>query len=74
MRVARLIFLIRDREETRGGEYVELMHALFREHSNKVWFFKREGIQLSAMLMEYLDKLKFTYDPILASKTYKHKS
>lgn len=58
MRITKSIFLIRDKEETRGGEYVELLHALFQGHSSKVWFLKREGIQLSAMLMEYLDKFK----------------
>lgn len=63
MRLAKVIFLIRDKEETRGGEYVELMHALFRGHFAKLWFFKREGIQLSAMLMEYLDKFKVNMRP-----------
>ena len=56
MRDATAIFLLRHKEETRGGEYLELMHALFRGHANKVWFLKRNGIALSAMLMEYLDK------------------
>jgi hypothetical protein len=56
MRDATVIFLLRHREETRGGEYLELMHALFREHAGKIWFLKRNGIALSAMLMEYLDK------------------
>ncbi len=55
---ANAIFLLRHKEETRGGEYLELMHALFRGHSNKIWFFKKESIELSAMLMEYLDKHK----------------
>ncbi|TSA57899.1 hypothetical protein D4R42_00720 [bacterium] len=36
------IFLIRHKEETRGGEYVELMHALFRGLSEKIWFFKKQ--------------------------------
>jgi len=58
MRLARVIFLVRDREETLGGEYVELMHALFQGHSEKVWFFKRNGVRVSAMLMEYLDKFR----------------
>jgi hypothetical protein len=58
MRLAKAAFLIRHKEETRGGEYLELIHALFRGHSKKVWFFKRNGLQLSAMLMEYLDKFK----------------
>ncbi|MEM2995242.1 MAG: hypothetical protein QXI91_04420 [Candidatus Bathyarchaeia archaeon] len=58
MRLAKAIFLIRHKEETRCGEYLELMHALFSGHSEKVWFFKRNGLQLLAMLMEYMDKFK----------------
>jgi len=49
------IFLIREKTETRGGEYVELMHALNSGHKAKIWFFKKEKIKLSIMLMEYLD-------------------
>ena len=56
MRNTKVIFLLRDKEETRGGEYLELMHALFRGHAEKIWFLKKNGIALSAMLMEYLDK------------------
>jgi hypothetical protein len=58
MQVTKAILLIRHKEETRGGEYLELMHALFRGYAEKIWFFKRNGIDLSAMLMEYLDKFK----------------
>ena len=58
MHSANAIFLLRQKEETRGGEYLELMHALFRGHSSKILFFKKEGIELSGMLMEYLDKHK----------------
>lgn len=58
MQLAKVILLVRDKEETRGGEYVELMHAMFEGHSQKVWFLKRNGVRLSAMLMEYLDKFK----------------
>lgn len=60
---AKAIFLIRDREETRGGEYVELMHALFQGHSEKIWVFRRNGVRLSSMLMEYLDKFKVKIRP-----------
>ena len=56
MRNAKVIFLLRDKEETRGGEYLELMHALFRGYAEKIWFLRKNGIALSAMLMEYLDK------------------
>lgn len=58
MRLAEAVFLIRHKEETRGGEYLELMHALFSGYSEKVWFFKKNRLQLSTMLMEYLDKFK----------------
>jgi hypothetical protein len=58
MRNAKIIFLLRDKEETRGGEYLELMHALFRGHAEKIWFLKKNSIMLSSMLMEYLDKNK----------------
>jgi len=58
MSVAKSILLVRDKEETRGGEYVELMHALFRECASKVWLLKKEGIRLSAMLLEYLDRFR----------------
>ena len=63
MQLAKTIFLIRHKEETRGGEYIELMHALFQRHFNKIWFFKKEGIHLSTMLMEYLDKSKINIRP-----------
>jgi hypothetical protein len=56
LRNAKLIFLLWDKEETRGGEYLELMHALFRGHAEKIWFLKKNEIALSSMLMEYLDK------------------
>ena len=56
MTSAKVIFLLRHREETRGGEYLELMHALFRGHADKIWFLKKNDVELSAMLMEYLDK------------------
>ena len=56
MRIADVLFLLRDKEETRGGEYLELMHGLFRGHAKKIWFLKKNGILLSTMLMEYLDK------------------
>ena len=68
MRNAKVIFLLRDKEETRGGEYLELMHALFRGHAEKIWFLKKNGIALSAMLMEYLDKYE------VKMRTYQEKS
>jgi hypothetical protein len=68
MRNAKIIFLLRDKEETRGGEYLELMHALFRGHAEKIWFLKKNSIALSLMLMEYLDKYK------VKMRTYNEKS
>jgi len=58
MRISQNIILLRDKEETRGGEYLELLHAIFQNYSDKIWFFRRDGIQLSAMLMEYLDNFR----------------
>lgn len=52
------IFLIRHKAETRGGEYVELMHILFADKSKKLWFFKNTSIVISAMLEEYLDMFR----------------
>jgi len=56
MRESKVIFLIREKEETRGGEYLELMHALFEGHGEKIWSMVKNNIQLSQMLLEYLDK------------------
>ncbi len=55
MGLSKGIFLIREEELTRGGEYVELMHTLFSGKGKKIWFFKKDSIQVSSMLMEYLD-------------------
>lgn len=63
MQLAIEIFLVRHREETRGGEYAELMHAIFQRHSDKIWFFKKESIRLSDMLMEYLDRFRVKLRP-----------
>jgi hypothetical protein len=58
MSLALEIFLVRDLELTRGGEYIELMHALFAGQSGKVWFFRNNLIVVSSMLMEYLDMFR----------------
>lgn len=50
------IFLIRHRELTRGGEYVELVYLLNKLDPNKIFFLKREGFDLSTMALEILDK------------------
>lgn len=65
MGLAKALFLIRDREETRGGEYVELIHAMLQGHSKKIWFFKRNGVRVSAMLMEYLEKFRVKMRPYI---------
>jgi hypothetical protein len=58
MNLAKEIFLIREEELTRGGEYVELMHALFSDEANKIWFFSKKSLTISSMLMEYLDMFR----------------
>jgi hypothetical protein len=55
MKVAGKIFLIREKTETRGGEYIELMYALHHGYSAKIVFCKKDSIKLSGMLMEYMD-------------------
>jgi hypothetical protein len=67
MQNAKVIFLLRDKEETRGGEYLELMHALFRGHAKKIWFLHKNEIARSTMLMEYLDEHE------IKMRTYKGK-
>lgn len=49
------ILLIREREETRGGEVAELIYFVMTKTSDKVCLFKKEGIALSQMIMEFLD-------------------
>jgi hypothetical protein len=51
-------FVIRHLELTRGGEYIELAFLIGcdRASSSRIWFFKREGIDLSQMAWEILDK------------------
>jgi hypothetical protein len=58
MSLALEIFVVRHKEETRGGEYVELMHALFNDQSEKLWLFRNNSITVSDMLMEYLDMFR----------------
>lgn len=55
MTLSKRIFLIREEELTRGGEYVELMHILFTGKGEKLWLFSKKSVELSSMLMEYLD-------------------
>jgi len=56
MKISKEILVIRDREETRGGEIAELIYCIMSGLSEKVCFFKKEGFMLSSMLMEFLDK------------------
>lgn len=56
--ISKSILVIRDKEETRGGEIAELIYCIMNRHSNKICLFKREGFELSSMLMEFLDMYK----------------
>lgn len=59
-----LVFLIRDQELTRGGEYIELgLLLLVKLDSSKIHFFKKEGIELSEMTWEILDLYKTNIRP-----------
>jgi len=63
-------FVIRHQELTRGGEYIELAYLIGsdRASSAKIWFFKREGVDLSQMAWEILDKYGIQMRP------YQHES
>ncbi|MEX2690189.1 MAG: hypothetical protein Q6351_007680 [Candidatus Njordarchaeum guaymaensis] len=51
---ALVILLIRHKEETRGGELIELAY-LANEFGEKIWFIKKENVKLSSMVLEILD-------------------
>jgi hypothetical protein len=53
--IAKVIILIREKEETRGGEIAELIFLILSNFSSKLCVFKREGIELSDMIKEFLD-------------------
>ena len=55
MKLSKAIYIVREKSLTRGGEYVELMHALYIQQGNKIWFFKKDSIEVSSMLMENID-------------------
>jgi hypothetical protein len=52
-----LTFVIRDRELTRGGEYIELVYLLDNAFLDpqRTFFVKREGFSVSSMAWEILD-------------------
>lgn len=54
--LSQVVLVIRDREETRGGEIAELIYGLMRGMGSKVCLLKRNGVPLSSMLLEFLDK------------------
>jgi len=61
------IIVIREKEETRGGEVAELIYLILNNFADKVCLFKRENISLSSMLMEFLDYMRIpirTYNSI----------
>ncbi len=56
--------MVRDQELTRGGEYIELGVLLSMGlDPSKVYFFKKEGIDLSEMTWELLDQYKINMRP-----------
>lgn len=52
-----LTYVVRDRELTRGGEYIELVYLLDNAFLDprRTFFLKREGFNLSSMAWEILD-------------------
>jgi hypothetical protein len=60
-----LVFLIRHKELTRGGEYIELCFLLLKEglSPSKVYIFIKNDIEISAMLEELIDATKINLRP-----------
>lgn len=54
-RASKIILVIRHKEETRGGEYIELAYGI-REYRDKFYFFANNGISVSTMVDELLNK------------------
>ena len=48
--------VIRDREETRGGELIELAYALMEGYADKTWFFAKRCIEISTMVESIIIK------------------
>ena len=46
--------VIRDREETRGGELIELAYALMSGYADKTWLFTKRCIKISTMVESIL--------------------
>jgi len=71
---SRAIIVVRDREETRGGEVAELIYALCslnRKELTKICLFKKEGFKLSDMLNEFLDRFRVNIRPYRDSSDLK---
>lgn len=53
-----VVFLLRDRELTRGGEYIELVYLLGGDklRPSKIYFLKNDRIPLSEMIVDFLSK------------------
>jgi len=60
------IFVIRNKEETRGGEILELTYSVIAGHSDKLCLFVNENITISDMVMEFLDQYEMLCAPIVA--------
>jgi hypothetical protein len=60
---ASMVFLVRDREETRGGEYIELVFMLGSSLASGAYTYllKKEGIALSEMAWEILAEYGVSY-------------
>ena len=54
-RASKIILLIRHKEKTRGGEYIELAYGISKYH-DKFYFFAKNDLSLSVMVDEILKK------------------
>jgi len=62
--VSKLIFVLRDKQYTRCGEYIELiflLERLPRERSSDIIFLWNKDVELSSMIQEALEEYKFGF-------------
>jgi hypothetical protein len=49
------IIVVRNKSLTKGGEVAELVYCILKDYGSKICVFKREGVELSSMLIEFLN-------------------
>jgi len=63
------IVVVRNKPLTKGGEVAELVYCILKDYGSKICLFKREGVELSSMLMEFLNIGRVVMRPYKNEKT-----